>query len=44
MVWVFGYLRAAWTLRADLVSDFVCKLLGHMEVRQARMVTPALRP
>lgn len=44
MVWVFGYLRAAWTLRADLVSDFVCRLLAHMEGRQARMVVPALRP
>ena len=44
MVWVFGYLRAAWTLRADLVSDFVCRLLMHMRARQARQVTVALRP
>jgi cation diffusion facilitator CzcD-associated flavoprotein CzcO len=44
MAWVFGYLRAAWTLRADLVADFVCRLLGHMAARQARMVTPMLRP
>ena len=44
MVWVFGYLRAAWTLRADLVADFVCRLLAHMSARQARVVTPALRP
>ena len=44
MVWVFGYLRAAWTLRADLVSDFVCRLLKHMQARQARQVTVALRP
>ena len=35
MVWVFGYFRASWTLRADLVADFVCRLLKHME-RQAR--------
>jgi len=27
MAWVFGYFRASWTLRADLVSDFVCRLL-----------------
>jgi cation diffusion facilitator CzcD-associated flavoprotein CzcO len=44
MAWVFGYLRASWTLRADLVGDFVCKLLKHMRTRQARQVTVALRP
>jgi cation diffusion facilitator CzcD-associated flavoprotein CzcO len=44
MVWVFGYFRASWTLRADLISDFVCRLLGHMEDKGARQVTPALRP
>jgi cation diffusion facilitator CzcD-associated flavoprotein CzcO len=43
MAWVFGYFRAAWTLRADLVADFVCRLLNHMKARQARIVTPALR-
>lgn len=44
MVWVFGYFRASWTLRADLVSDFVCRLLKHMDAKGARSVTPALRP
>jgi cation diffusion facilitator CzcD-associated flavoprotein CzcO len=44
MAWVFGYFRAAWTLRADLVSDFVCRLLAHMAQKGARMVTPRLRP
>jgi cation diffusion facilitator CzcD-associated flavoprotein CzcO len=44
MVWVFGYFRASWTLRADLVADFVCRLLNHMKDHQARRVTPALRP
>ena len=43
MVWVFGYLRASWTLRADMVSRFVCRLLDHMAARGAAMVTPALR-
>jgi cation diffusion facilitator CzcD-associated flavoprotein CzcO len=27
MAWVFGYFRASWSLRADLVGDFVCRLL-----------------
>ena len=44
MVWVFGYLRASWTLRADLVGDFVCRVLGHMEARGARRIEVALRP
>jgi cation diffusion facilitator CzcD-associated flavoprotein CzcO len=44
MVWVFGYFRASWTLRADLVSDFVCRLLKHMDASGARQVEVALRP
>ena len=44
LAWVFGYFRAAWTLRADLVADFVCRLLEHMERKGARKVTVALRP
>jgi cation diffusion facilitator CzcD-associated flavoprotein CzcO len=44
MAWVFGYFRASWTLRADLVADFVCRLLNHMQAKGARRVTPALRP
>jgi cation diffusion facilitator CzcD-associated flavoprotein CzcO len=44
MAWVFGYLRASWTLRADLVAQFVCRLLRHMRDRGAQRVTPQLRP
>jgi cation diffusion facilitator CzcD-associated flavoprotein CzcO len=44
MAWVFGYFRASWTLRVDLVADFVCRLLNHMKARQARRVEVALRP
>lgn len=44
MAWVFGYFRASWTLRSDLVADFVCRLLNHMKDRQARKVEVALRP
>ncbi len=42
--WVFGYFRASWTLRADLVADFVCRLLAHMKAKGATKVTPTLRP
>ena len=44
MAWVFGYFRASWTLRADLVADFVCRLLNHMKARGAQRVVTALRP
>ncbi|HEY5663628.1 MAG TPA: NAD(P)/FAD-dependent oxidoreductase [Ilumatobacter sp.] len=44
MVWVFGYFRASWTLRADLIADFVCRLLGHMDAKRATVVVPRLRP
>lgn len=44
MAWVFGYFRASWTLRADLVADFVCRLLNHMKAKGAKRVVTALRP
>ncbi|MBL8558770.1 MAG: NAD(P)/FAD-dependent oxidoreductase [Hyphomonadaceae bacterium] len=45
MAWIFGYFRAAsWTLRVDLVADFICRLLRHMKSRGARTVEVALRP
>ncbi len=44
MAWVFGYFRASWTLRADLIADFVCRLLKHMDQRGVRQATPTLRP
>ena len=44
LLWVFGYFRASWTLRADLLGDFVCRLLHHMAEIDATKVTPTLRP
>ncbi|WP_158932108.1 NAD(P)/FAD-dependent oxidoreductase [Acidisphaera sp. S103] len=44
MAWVFGYFRASWTLRADLVGDFVCRLLNHMQAKGVRYVVPMPRP
>ncbi|MBR0752221.1 NAD(P)/FAD-dependent oxidoreductase [Bradyrhizobium jicamae] len=44
LVWVFGYFRASWTLRVDLVADFVCRLLKHMKETGVGRVTPQLRP
>jgi cation diffusion facilitator CzcD-associated flavoprotein CzcO len=44
LAWVFGYFRASWTLRADLISELVCRLLAHMDALGASTVTPELRP
>ena len=30
MVNIFGYVNASWTLRVDIVGDWVCRLLGFM--------------
>jgi cation diffusion facilitator CzcD-associated flavoprotein CzcO len=40
---VFGYLRSSWTLRADLVSRYICRVLDHMDAKGARTVVPRLR-
>ncbi|MDZ4738761.1 MAG: NAD(P)/FAD-dependent oxidoreductase [Alphaproteobacteria bacterium] len=44
MVWVFGYFRASWTLRVDLLGDLVCRLLKHMRKKGVRQVSVALTP
>lgn len=39
---VFGYLNASWTLRADINSEYVCKVLNHMDAVGANVATPHL--
>ena len=43
MAWIFGYFRASWTLRVDMVGDFICRLLKHMQQKGAKKVSVALR-
>jgi len=43
VAWVFGYFRASWTLRVDMLGDFVCRLLKHMDEIGAKRVDVALR-
>lgn len=31
LVLTFGYTNASWTLRADLIAAYVCRLLGHLD-------------
>ena len=35
-----GYTNASWTLKCDLVSEYVCRLLNHMADRGYQQVTP----
>ena len=37
---VFGYINASWTLKADLICRYVCRLLNLMDRKGARQVTP----
>jgi cation diffusion facilitator CzcD-associated flavoprotein CzcO len=40
LVAVFGYINASWTLKADLVCRFLCRLLAHMDATGTTRVTP----
>jgi cation diffusion facilitator CzcD-associated flavoprotein CzcO len=40
---VFGYINASWTLKADLICAYVCRLLNFMDRKGVRQVTPVNR-
>ncbi len=44
LVSIFGYINQSWTLRVDLVCDYVCRLLNHMSATGTTRCTPQLRP
>lgn len=35
-----GYVNASWTLRSDLIGEYVCRLLNHMRRSGQRQCTP----
>jgi len=39
-----GYTNASWTLKADLVAEYVCRLLRHLDERGYQVVTPVAPP
>ncbi len=39
---VFGYLNASWTLKADIVSEYVCRVINHMDATSTRIANPVL--
>ncbi len=38
----FGYTNASWTLKADLTSEYVCRLLNHMDAHGYTSAMPKL--
>lgn len=44
LAWTFGSLRLSWTMRADLVNQFVVRILRHLDAIGASSVVPHLRP
>ncbi|MEV2242365.1 NAD(P)/FAD-dependent oxidoreductase [Micromonospora sp. NPDC049891] len=39
-----GYTNASWTLKADLVAGYVCRLLRHLDRTGTQIVTPVAPP
>ncbi len=39
-VFTLGYTNASWTLKADLTSEYVCRLLNHMDAHGYRRAVP----
>jgi len=44
LAWVFGYFRASWTLRSELIADFTCRLLNKMRDDGTTRIEATLRP
>ncbi|MGZ4443918.1 MAG: flavin-containing monooxygenase [Nocardioidaceae bacterium] len=42
--YVVGYTNASWTLKADLVSEYVCRLLAHMAGNGHQVCVPRKDP
>ena len=40
IAFTFGYTNASWTLKADLTSEYVCRVINTMRVRGATIATP----
>jgi monooxygenase len=40
MAFIFGYTNASWTLKADIASRYVCRLLNYMDAKGISRTTP----
>ena len=37
---IFGYTNISWTLKADIASEYLCRLINHMDRKGSRVVVP----
>ncbi len=44
MAFTVGYTNASWTLKADLTSEYVCRLLDHMDAHGYERCAPEVDP
>jgi monooxygenase len=44
LAWCIGYTNNSWTLRSDLTSQYVCRLLNHLEATGTRICVPEINP
>ena len=40
MAYALGYTNASWTLKCDLVGQYVCRLINHMDAHGHAAATP----
>ncbi|MFM9978084.1 MAG: flavin-containing monooxygenase [Sphingomonadaceae bacterium] len=40
IAFTFGYTNASWTLKADLVSEYTCRVINHMRAQNTPIATP----
>jgi cation diffusion facilitator CzcD-associated flavoprotein CzcO len=40
LLWVFGYINASWTLKAEIAGTYLCRLLRHMDAHGQAVATP----
>lgn len=39
----FGYINASWTLRTDMIAEYICRIINHMDKKGVAQCTPRLR-
>ncbi|MCC6706713.1 MAG: NAD(P)/FAD-dependent oxidoreductase [Gammaproteobacteria bacterium] len=44
LIYTLGYINASWTLRSELVAEYVCRLVNRMTELGCVSATPRLRP
>ncbi|MDA9125104.1 FAD-containing monooxygenase EthA, partial [Flavobacteriaceae bacterium] len=40
---VFGYTNASWTLKIDLVCEYFCRILNHMDKNELKSFVPKIK-